>query len=87
MRNERDIKYAEHDDFQDATSDLPEAVRVAAIGYLATWGLNSDRYYRVAIYGNHDGEMTANYYDVSGAMTYQIGAVLNNDGTDYSFHS
>lgn len=58
----------------------------AAIGYLSQWGIGSDRYFKVRICGDSEGNLDAVYMNEAGEMTYQIGAILRDDGT-YSFHS
>lgn len=57
-----------------------------AIGYLATWGLGSERYHQVRIFANNSDEVNAYYYNKHQEVTYSMGAIRCEDGT-YSFHS
>lgn len=56
-----------------------------AVGYLSTWNLTFPEvklYYSV-----RDMEITASYYDATGALGYCIGAVWNESTKQFGFHS
>lgn len=57
----------------------------AAIGFLSVWS-NSDRFPKVTIHGSKTGDLTAHYYDKSGAVGYVIGGIPD-DNWNYTFHS
>ena len=56
-----------------------------AVGYLSTWNMS---YPHVKLYYNvRELEITARYYDVTGALRYCIGAVFNDTTKQFGFHS
>ncbi len=66
-----------------------------ALGYLSMWAIptgeshgdTSGRYTgKVKIYGDRNGDLHAIYHNSKGEATYNIGAVLHDDG-HYSTHS
>lgn len=59
-----------------------------AIGYLATWGLSDNRFQRLDLSVEDDGNLVARYADHGGKRTYYIHAqkAAGTQGT-YSYHS
>lgn len=82
----REITLAKHEGFDDAVAANTNHVH-AAIGYLATWGLASERFSgKMTLYGDKDGNWHATYRDKQDNVTYNIFGQRNEDGT-YGFHS
>jgi len=82
----REITLAKHEEFDNLTQDDLSPV-YAAIGYLATWGLASERFSgKMTLYGDTNGNWHATYRDKQDNVTYNIFGQRNEDGT-YGFHS
>ena len=56
-----------------------------AVGYLSTWNMSFPEV--KLLYNVRDMEITASYYDVTGALSYCIGAVFNDTTKQFGFHS
>lgn len=56
-----------------------------AVGYLALWAEHNERYCKVVIYGDKDGNLRGIYKDKNDGVNYDILAQF--DGQDFSFHS
>lgn len=57
-----------------------------AVGYLCNWAIHSERYCRLTIYGDKEGNLNASYRNAAGEVTYSMFGMRGEDGT-YSFHS
>ena len=69
----------------DATANTQRNVS-SAVGYLAGWGKNSDRYKEVFIFGDSEGNVHGSYRNGAGDVTYSLFGLRGTDGS-YSFHS
>jgi hypothetical protein len=74
------------DEFLDAVGGLPNKSVGGALGYLACWAIQSERYKSVVLYGDKDGNIHATYRDGNGEVTYSMFALRAEDGS-YSTHS
>lgn len=87
---DRTVEIWRDENFDDALrmAGVTYKERDAAIGYLTNWSMGSTNKAHVAIDCRASGEIIATYWDsrLKSAVTYEIGAVLSEDGT-YSFHS
>ena len=72
-------------------ADIPASVFDAAMGYLATWAMNtSSKYDTVHLYLSEGSDITAVYTSSDPQHTnarYVIGGIYHDDEKRYSFHS
>lgn len=69
---------------------VPSEEYYAAIGRLAGWGMFSRSIVSVAIFGDEDGYLEANYYSATGEVMFVQGAVWRmqaNGEMGYDFNS
>jgi hypothetical protein len=86
MATMRSVDVAWCDEFTEVTVKTWDEVW-KAIGYLSTWGINSDRYGgKVNVYGDPDGNIAACYRNKEDTLTYSLFGLRGEDGT-YTFHS
>lgn len=74
-----------HTDFTDIQADNRVSVD-ACIGYLVSWALHSERYCRLSIYGDSQGNLNATYRNSAGEVTYTMFGLCDTNGT-FSTHS
>lgn len=83
----RKIEITVSDGFEDSTFNLPRTTIDSAMGYLVRWAIHSDSKKSVRIHCANDGSIRAVYMDLDGNMTFEMAAIINDDGVTYGFHS
>ena len=84
----REIKLWIDGEAAQARFEENRANMLQAIAYLATWGLNSERYLRCLVFVEDGGNLNATFSDKDGNTTFYIHAqkAAGPQGT-YSYHS